>query len=100
MKKLILALALLPTLVQADNKELCAMLATHAAQIVVYEQYCGVQGYMLERTAERMAVIGCPKLSTDAKNNAFKREKVKIDALLVDAPDLCYSPLAKDVIGY
>ena len=102
MKKLILALALVISFsVSADEKgELCGMLTTHAAQIVVYERHCGVQGYMLDRTTERMAVINCPKPTAEARDEAYRREQLSFDNLLHNDPNLCRSALAKDVIGY
>jgi len=108
MKKLILALALtISSQAQAtaldpikDKAELCAMLTTHAAQVVIYERYCGVQGYMLGRTTERMAVIDCPKPTAEMRSEAYRRQQLELDDLLHDMPHLCSSALAKDVIGY
>ena len=112
MKKLILALALtmastaqardsrLPLDPIADKAELCQMLTTHAAQIVVYERYCSVQGYMLGRTTERMAVIDCPKPTAEMRSEAYRRQQLELDSLLPLMPNLCKSALAKDVIGY
>jgi hypothetical protein len=102
MKKLIVVLALMVSCnAQANEKDnLCAMLTTHAAQIVVYERYCGVQGYMLGRTTERMTVVDCPNPTEEMRNEAYRREQLSLDDLLHDMPNFCKSALAKDVIGY
>lgn len=84
----------------ADKYELCAMLTTHAAQVVVYERYCGVQGYMLGRTTDRMEAVNCPKPTSEARQEAYRRQQLELDTLLQDMPNLCSSALAKDVIGY